>query len=73
MLTIGMVVYLQQPDIYERLIHLFRIPRVALPEPQVTYVFVPDDELTAEQRRLERIMREKPRPGIAGALRGERT
>ena len=73
MFTIGLIIYLQQPDIYERIIEIFRIPRVTLPEPQVTYTFVPvpDDELTSEQRRIERIMKERPRPGIAGTLRGE--
>jgi len=44
----------------------------------INYVWGPyplqDEELlTPFQKFLDRLMRQKPRPGIAGALRGERT
>ncbi len=69
--TIAHYVMFNQPDIYERIIKIYRIPRVKIPEPQITVVLVPRDELTREQRELEKIMKQRPLPGIAGTLPGE--
>lgn len=66
--TIAHYVMLKQPDVYETLIRIFH---VNLPELEITFVPEAEDELTPEQRVLERIMKQAPRPGIAGALPGE--
>jgi len=66
MFPIALILSSKQPDVYERIIKVFHIKRVILPEPEITLVLVPEDELTPEQRMLDRLMRQRPRPGKGG-------
>jgi len=60
-ITIEEYVEYMQPDVYSELCGMFKLEyREQLPE-----------ELTWEQRRLARIMTERPKPGRGGLLPGE--
>ena len=51
---------LQQPDVYEDIIRIYRIPRLQLVVPDIVIAEIMEDELTKEQRELQRVMKIKP-------------
>jgi len=56
MYPIGLIIMFRQPEIYKELMRIYSIP----------FAEVPEDELTPEQRYLDRLMRQRPRPGKGG-------
>ena len=60
MYPIGLILMLQQPDVYEDIIRIYRIPRLQLVVPDIVIAEIMEDELTKEQRELQRLMRIKP-------------
>ena len=60
MYSIALILMLQQPGVYEALIRIYRIPRLQLVVPDIVIAAIIEDELTNEQRELQRLMRIKP-------------
>ena len=51
---------LQQPDVYEDIIRIYRIPRLQLVVPDIVIAEIMEDDLTKEQKELQRLMKIKP-------------
>ena len=60
MYPIGLILMLQQPDVYEDIIRIYNIPRLQLVVPDIVIAEIMEDELTREQKELEKLMRQKP-------------
>ena len=57
---IAWILALRQPDVYEDLIRIYKIPRVQIVFPDVVIAEIAEDEFTREQRELQRLMTIKP-------------
>ena len=51
---------LRQPEVYEELTRVYNLPLFRLEIPAIVIAEIMQDELTKEQRELQRLMREKP-------------
>ena len=60
MYSIALILMLQQPGVYEALIRIYRIPRLQLVVPEIVIAEIMEDDLTKEQKELQRLMKIKP-------------
>ena len=55
MCPIWLLIRYRQPGVYQKILRLYL--------PMIQFAAVPDEELTPEQRYLDKLMRQKPKPG----------